>query len=148
MKPEDKAKNMNCPKVEKIKFNERGLTLIEMLITLVVFGIAIASLSTLYYEMQVSQVKTAHYELAVNAARTEIEDLRNNGYNSLSSSSPPAFPSSLLAGLPANAQGTVAVSNPMPSLKEVNVTITYSDYGQPQTVILSSDIGIIGISSS
>ncbi|MCL4358000.1 prepilin-type N-terminal cleavage/methylation domain-containing protein, partial [Patescibacteria group bacterium] len=61
MKPEDKPKNMNCPKVEKIKFNERGLTLIEMLITLVVFGIVIASLSTLYYEMQVSQVKTAHY---------------------------------------------------------------------------------------
>lgn len=139
---------MNFLGVDKLKHDERGFTLVELIVTILVLGIVITSLGGLYYLMQMNQVKSLHYNLAVLAARTEIEDLRNSGYNSLNPSSPPAFPSVLLTGLPSNASGSVTVSNPLPSLKEVNVTVTYSDYGQSQTVTLSSDIGIIGISQS
>ncbi|MGH7234734.1 MAG: type IV pilus modification PilV family protein [Candidatus Saccharimonadales bacterium] len=128
--------------------NENGFTLVEMLLTILVLGIAILGLSGMYYLMQQVGNESAHYDLAVRAARTEIEELRNSGYNSLSTSSPPTFPTSLLTGLPSNSSGSVTVSQPLPSLKEVNVSITYSDYGQSQTVTLSSDIGIIGISQS
>ncbi len=127
---------------------EDGFTLVELLLAILVLGIAIVGLAGLYYLTQQVQNESAHYDLAVRAARTEIEELRNSGYNSLSSSSPPTFPSSLLVGLPSNSSGSVSVSQPLPGLKEVNVTITYSDYGQPQNVTLSSDIGIIGISQS
>jgi prepilin-type N-terminal cleavage/methylation domain-containing protein len=125
-----------------------GFTLIELLLTILVLGIVVLGLSAMYYQMQMTQVESMHYDLAVNAARTAIEELRNSGYNSLNPSSPPAFPTNLLAGLPANSSGSVSVTQPMAGLKEVNVTVTYTDYGQPQTVILSSDIGIIGISQS
>ena len=139
---------MNYYRVDRSKVDDSGFTLAELLVTMIVLGIVIISLSSMYYLMQMTQVKSAHYDLAVRAARTEIEDLRNSGYNSLSTSSPPAFPSSLLAGLPSNSSGSVSVSQPLAGLKEVNVTITYSDYSQSETVILSSDIGIIGISQS
>jgi prepilin-type N-terminal cleavage/methylation domain-containing protein len=128
---------------------EEGFTLVEMLLTILVLGIVIVGLSGLFYLTQQVQNESSHYDLAVRAARTEIEELRNSSYNSLSSSSPPIFPTSLLSGLPSNSTGSVSRSEEhtsLPGLKEVSVTITYSDYGQPQNVTLSSDIGIIGIS--
>ena len=125
--------------------NDSGFTLVELLITIVVLGIVISSLGGLYYLMQITEVQSQHYDLAVRAARTEIEDLRNNGYASLTPGSSINFTSSLPAALPPDKQGTVAISQPLSELRRVDVTITYTDYGKPQTVELSSDIGIVGL---
>jgi prepilin-type N-terminal cleavage/methylation domain-containing protein len=132
-------------KYNKHKISINGFTLIELLITIMVLGIIMVSLAGLYSVMQNASTKSQHYDLAVRAARTEIEDLRNTGYDTLAPGSTINFTSSLPSGLPANKSGTVAVSRPMPGLRRVNVTVTYSDFGQQQTITLSSDIGIIGI---
>lgn len=124
---------------------EHGFTLIELLITMLVLGIVITSMAGMYYLMQVTETKSAHYDLAVRAARTEIETLRNDGYTALTPGGSINFSSSLPSQLPSSKSGTVAVSEPMPGLRKVDVTVTYSDLGQQQTVILSSDIGIIGL---
>ena len=131
----------------KSKSND-GFTLIELLITIMVLGIVISSLGGLYYVMQNASTKNQHYDLAVRAARTEIEQLRNNGYDALTPGTNITFTSSLPSGLPANKTGTVVVSTPMSGLRRVDVTVTYSDFGQQQTITLSSDIGIIGITQS
>lgn len=125
--------------------DESGFTLIELLVTMVVLGIVITSLAALYYEMQITQVQSQRYDLAVRAARTEIEDLRNSGYDTLSPGTNIDFTSSLPSGLPAGKNGTVVVSQPTADLRRVDVTITYTDYGISKTVELSSDIGIIGL---
>lgn len=126
----------------QLRSNSSGFTLIELLVTILVIGIAITSLAGMYYVMQSTETKSQHYDIAVRAARTEIEDLRNAGYDSLTPGSNFSFtpPSSL-----PSATGNVAVSEPMSSLRRVDVTITYSDFGNKQTVELSSDIGIIGL---
>jgi len=124
---------------------EGGFTLVELLVTIVVLGIVISSLGSLYYLMQITEVQSQHYDLAVRAARTEIEDLRNNGYSSLTPGNNIDFTSSLPSSLPRDRDGTVAVSQPLPDLRKVDVTITYTDYGKSMTVELSSDIGIIGL---
>lgn len=128
--------------------NQKGFTLIELLLTIIVLGIAIASLGGMYYAMQATQTQSAHYDLAVRAARTEIEELRNNGYDSLTAGSTINFTSSLPPGLPPNATGTVNVSSPMHGLRRVDVSVVYTDFGQQQTVTLSSDIGVIGLGQS
>lgn len=124
---------------------EAGFTLVEVLVAIVVLGISISSIAALYYTMQVTEVQSQRYDLAVRAARTEIEDLRNTGYDSLSPGSTINFTSSLPSGLPAGKSGTVAISQPTSDLRRVDVTITYTDFGIAKTVILSSDIGIIGL---
>ncbi len=113
--------------------------------TILVLGIVISSLSGLYYVMQITEVQSQHYDLAVRAARTEIEDLRNNGYNSLNPGGTIDFTASLPASLPRDKVGTVAISQPLSELRRVDVTITYTDYKKSQTITLSSDIGIIGL---
>jgi hypothetical protein len=111
----------------------------------VILGIVITSLGGLYYIMQIVQVQSQHMDLATRAADTEIEDLRNNGYDSLTAGSTINFTSSLPSQLPHGASGTVTVSQPLTGLKRVDVTIAYTDYGKAETITLSSDIGIIGI---
>lgn len=117
----------------------------ELLVTIVVLGIVITSLGGLYYLMQITQVQSQHYDIAVRAARTEIENLRNNGYASLTPGSTIDFTSSLPAALPRDRSGTVAVSEPVADLRRVDVTITYTDNGKSQNVTLSSEIGVIGL---
>ncbi len=125
--------------------NDQGFTLVELLVTIVVLGIVISSLGGLYYIMQITEVRSQHYDIAVRAARTEIEALRNNGYNSLNPGSTINFTSSLPAALPHDKAGSVAISQPVADLRRVDVTVTYTDYGKAQNVTLSSNIGIIGI---
>ena len=128
--------------------SDAGFTLIELMVTIVVLGIVISSLGGLYYLMQGTETRSQQYDLAVRAARDEIEDLRNDGYASLTPGSNINFTSNLPSALPANKQGTVAVSQPTPGLVRVDVTITYTTYNLPQTVELSSDIGIVGLGQS
>ena len=125
--------------------NEAGFTLVELLVTIMVLGIVIASLGGLYYIMQITAVQSQHLDLAIRAARTEIEDLRNNGYDALNPGSTITFTSSLPAQLPPSKTGTAVVSQPQPGLRRVDVTVAYTDYGKSETVELSSNIGIIGI---
>jgi prepilin-type N-terminal cleavage/methylation domain-containing protein len=132
------------PDVEDMP-KDGGFTLVELLVTIIVLGIVISSLGGLYYLMQITEVQSQHYDIAVRAARTEIEDLRNNGYNSLNPGDNVDFTSSLPAALPPDKTGTVAISQPLPELRRVDVTIAYTDYGKHQTVELSSDIGVIGL---
>jgi len=129
----------------KTKLDSTGFTLIELLVTVMVLGIVIVSLAGMYYITQIAEIKSQHYDLAVRADRTEIEDLRNAGYDSLTPGSTINFSSSLPSVLPSGASGVVAISEPMPGLRRVDATITYSEFNTTQTITLSSDIGVIGI---
>jgi len=124
---------------------EGGFTLVELLVTIVVLSIIITSLGGLFYLTQITEVQSQHYDVAVRATRTEIEDLRNDGYDSLTPGTNINFTSSLPSDLPSGATGTVVVSQPIPGLIRVDVTVAYTDYGKSQTVTLSSSIGVIGI---
>lgn len=125
--------------------DQKGFTLIELMITVIVLGISIAGIGSLYYSMQNLQVQSQHLDLATRAARTEIEVLRNNSYNSLTPDSTIDFTSSLPGQLPPDKKGTVSVTQPVAGLRQLDVKVTYTDFGKPETVQLTSDIGVIGI---
>lgn len=122
-----------------------GFTLVELMIAIIVLAIAVTGIGSLYYRMQIAEVQSQHLDLATRAASTEIEVLRNNSYNSLTPGTNIDFTSSLPAALPHDKTGTVAVSQPTDGLRRVDVTVSYTDFGKPETVELSSDIGVIGI---
>lgn len=124
--------------------NDAGFTLVEMVMTVVVLGLAVVIISTLYYQMQQIQVASSHMDLATRAAQTEIEILRNNSYNSLTPGQDIDFTPNLPASLPSSS-GTVVVSEPTSGLRRVDVTVGYKNGNSQQKVELSSTIGVIGI---
>jgi prepilin-type N-terminal cleavage/methylation domain-containing protein len=131
--------------VSSVLKSSEGFTLVELIVTIVVLGIVITSIAGLYYYNQIMQLQSQHYDLAVRADRSEIEDLRNDGYDSLTPGTNINFTSSLPSALPPNKTGTVVVSQPVSGLIRVDVTVAYTDFGISKVVTISSDIGIVGI---
>jgi prepilin-type N-terminal cleavage/methylation domain-containing protein len=125
--------------------NERGFSLAELMITLVVVGIVIASVSLLITTIQRGQRETAYIEMATRAAQREIEVLRNNQYNQLEPGVDIDFTDDLPATLPGPKNGVVVVTEPTPGLRRVDVTVTYQSGGKQKSVELSSLIGVLGI---
>jgi len=128
-----------------MKEDKSGFTIVELIISIIVLGIVIASLSSLFLGIQRTQTQTAYKESATRAAQREIESLRNNHYNSLATGSNISFTNELSPKLPVGSTGNVVVSEPSPGLKRVDVTVTYPDKNLQHKVVLSSLIGVIGI---
>lgn len=124
---------------------ERGFTLAELMVTIVVAGIVVSSVALLLSTIQRSQRETAFLETATRAAQRQIEVLRNNQYNQLTPGEDIDFTDELPASLPSPKSGVVEVSEPSAGLRRVDVTITYREGGRDRAVELSSLIGVLGI---
>lgn len=126
-------------------WTEDGFTLVELITAVVVLGIIGASVTGLFLNIQQTQIATNYLESATRAAQREIESLRNSNYNNLTPGSTLSFTNSLPGDLPNDRTGTVAVSEPTPGVRRVDVTVTYTHEDRLRTVALSSLIGVIGI---
>lgn len=127
-----------------IGLNKSGFTLIEMMITTMIMGLAVLFIATLFWQMQSIQTSSQHLDSATRAAQSEIEILRNNSYASLIAGSTIDFSGSLPSNLP-KSSGTVKVSQTSSDLKRVDVTVSYYNGNDPEQITLSSTIGVIGI---
>lgn len=125
--------------------NERGFSLAELMITLVVVGIVISSVALVLTTIQRGQRETAFLEAATRAAQRQIEVLRNNQYNQLQPGEDINFTDDLPATLPGPKSGIVEVTEPTPGLRRVDVTVTYQSGDHQKSVKLSSLIGVLGI---
>lgn len=123
-----------------------GFTLVELLITIAVIGIAAIGIASLFYNIQYTQRHSRYVDAATRAAQREVEILRNNSYNNLSAGQTITFTSDLPDTLPGTKSGIVNVSEPSPGLKRVDVTVSFTDHGKEQQVKVSSLIGVIGLS--
>jgi prepilin-type N-terminal cleavage/methylation domain-containing protein len=125
--------------------NEKGYTLVELITTILVFGIVAGSVVNLFVSINQNQVRTNYLESATRAAQREVEVLRNSNYGSLTPGVDIDFTDQLPPILPPDKDGNVVVSEPEPGLRRVDVTVTYTHQGKQQAVELSSLIGVIGI---
>lgn len=128
------------------QLSEGGFTIVELLATIVVIGLVTLSIANLYYTTQTVERRSNYLDQATRAAQREIEILRNSRYSSLTPGQTITFTNDLPSSLPSNKSGTVAVTQPMAGLIRVDVTVSYKDAGKQQQVVLSSEIGEIGLS--
>lgn len=121
-----------------------GFTLVEIIVAILMLGIATGALSSAFISIRNIQVQSARYDSATRAAGLEIESLRNDSYGSLTAGQVINFTSSLPAILP-HASGSATVSAPGDDIRRVDATVTYVSQGRTRTVTVSSLIGEIGI---
>lgn len=123
---------------------ESGFTLVELTVSLLVIGIVVGAIFTLFTSIQSTQQRTAYMESATRAAQRQMESLRNNNYNNLNTGQTLTFTNQLPPNLK-QSSGTVAVSEPTSGLKRIDVSVKYNDGSRNQEVRLSSLVGILGI---
>lgn len=109
------------------KAKQQGFTLVEVLVVIVVLGIGMGALVSLFTSIQSVQRGAAYMNIAAHAARTEIERLRTTDFNSIQAGGTYPFSQPLPSSLPADSTGTITVSTPAnaTSSKQVNATVTY-----------------------
>ncbi len=128
-----------------MKRHQGGFTIVELLVTIAIIGIAAASLTSMFISIRNIQQRTVYADTATRAAQREIETLRNDNYASLTPGQTIDFSSQLPAGLPPGSSGSAEVSQPATDLRRVDVTVTYPLGGKQHNTTLSSLIGVIGI---
>lgn len=123
---------------------QRGFTLVELVLAIAAFGVVALAVTEMFLSIQTIQRKSAYLESATRAAQQEVESLRNNNYNQLVDGQTLSF--AVPEFLPAPKSGSVDISEPVAGIKRVDVTVSFTDHGQAESVELSSTIGVIGIS--
>ena len=129
----------------RIMRKEAGFTIVELVVTIVVTGLVVLAVTSLFITISGTQRSTRFLGTATRAGEAEIESLRNNYYGSLEPDSTIDFTDDLPSTLPAPRSATAAISEPSPAMKRVDITITYRDGGRDKTVQLSSILGQLGI---
>jgi prepilin-type N-terminal cleavage/methylation domain-containing protein len=124
---------------------QAGFTLVELIVALTVVGIIVVGITNLFITVEGTQRRTAHLETASRAGEQKLESLRNVHYNNLTTGSTITFTSELPASIPTPRTATVAITEPTTGLKRLDLTITYREGKKDKTVLISSEIGVIGI---
>lgn len=127
-----------------MKNGQSGFTLVELIVAIVVIGLLVTGVTSLYITIEGTQRKTRLLESATRAGEKKLEELRNNHYNSLPDGET-SFTSELPSDLPDPKTGTILVSEPTPGVKRVDLNITYKDGSANKEVELSSLIGVLGL---
>jgi prepilin-type N-terminal cleavage/methylation domain-containing protein len=128
----------------QLKNKEDGFTLVEIIVSIVVIGIVVTTVTGLMLLIQSTQRRTSYMETATRSAQLQMESLRNNNYNNLVVGENVDFTNQLPTSLK-NKSGTVIVSEPYTGLKRVDISVVYSEGSTQQEVKLSSLVGILGI---
>lgn len=131
---------MNKPKLQT------GFTVIEVLVAVSIFAISIISIATLAASLQQAHRNNQYLAIASTAAKDIIEIARNTEYGSLKYGETINKNSILPSNLPnGNASLTTVYVEGTYALKRVDVTVTYTVGTDTRKVMLSSFIGLSGI---
>lgn len=128
----------------KLKTKQSGFTIIELLIALAIIGIVLPALALGVNSLTVLNNRTRDLTLTNLIAENKAEELRNSGFNSLNDGTV-EFTDELPIELAPPRLASYSVTNSSPGIKELVITITYQDYGNPRTQEYKTVISELGV---
>lgn len=121
-----------------------GFSIIELIIAIVVGVTFIGSMNLIVDNYNNLSRRTRNLVLANSFADGKAEELRNDGYNSLSIGNTD-ISSQLPTQLPTPDSSSLTISQAQPGLKQVDILITYNDQGITRTYSYRTYIGELGV---
>ncbi len=127
-----------------MKNTRGGFTVVELLIAIAVMGMVIPTLASLV--TNVSRLNDRARDLAViNAlAENKAESLRSISYVGVSNGTYD-FTNELPATISKPNQASYTVTSASPSLKQIDVEISVTTYGEEQTISYRTYLGELGV---
>lgn len=121
-----------------------GFTIVELVITIVLIGIIVPAVAMALTNLATINYQARDQALADLAAQNKVETLRSQGYNSLNVGSVD-FSSELPASMGSPKSANYSVSQPRTGMKQVDLTITYTEYKVGKTINYRTYISELGV---
>lgn len=125
--------------------DQSGFTLIELILTGTILASAVVTMVSLFISVEALNHRARNLTLATQIMQQQMESYRNTGYGSLPVGSND-FSAALPSSLTAPRSGTANITEVDPAgLKQIDVTINYTESGKTKTVESSTLVAIRGI---
>ncbi len=121
-----------------------GFTIVELLVSIALGAILVTAFSNVVTSYVHVAQRGRHLNYANAYAEAKIETLRNNGYNALPVGTT-TFAPELPAKLPRPKTASMVVTNPIPGIKQVDLTVQYRDQGSAKTHNYRTFVGELGV---
>jgi prepilin-type N-terminal cleavage/methylation domain-containing protein len=123
---------------------QKGFTVVELVVSIVVAGIIIPSVALALNNLAAINHRARDLALANTIAQNKVETLRSIGYNSITSGTV-NFSSELPISMGGPKSASYTISTPVTGEKQVDVNITYTDYGATRNLAFRTYISELGV---
>lgn len=123
---------------------QSGFTVVELVVTIVAAGVIIPAVALALANVIGINHRARDLTLASSVAQSEAETLRSTGYNSLAAGTT-SFTSQLPAAMGSPKSASYTISTPETGVKQIDISVTYSDYGASHTLTYRTYISELGV---
>lgn len=113
--------------------DERGFTLIEVVMATSILVVALIPILLMFNTGVKATNKANYHSVALSLAQERVEQLRDSNYNDITSATDAAITIDL-----ATFNRTLTVTEPESNLKQIIVTVSWTDLDQSQSVSLTT----------
>ena len=121
-----------------------GFTIVELLVTMIVGGVLAGSVALFLAQHTHLAQKGRDVSVVNSYVENKVESLRSAGFLSLANGT-----TDIAAELPSELKsprsGSLVISEESTSIKQIDISITYSDQGVARTYSYSTYIGELGV---
>jgi prepilin-type N-terminal cleavage/methylation domain-containing protein len=126
----------------------QGFTLVELIITITLFATLVPSVVG-FLDFLTQLNTTARTTASINAfVENKVETIRSAGYTATPVVSNQSITSELntaAASIPSPKSAVYTVSQLSPSVKQINISVTYNNKGTAKTVSYTTYLGELGV---
>lgn len=126
------------------RLNKNGFTIIELLITIAIFGLVVPGLVALISTIDRLNDKARDISVINSLVENKIEGLRSISFVGVNNGTYD-FSNELPQGIAPPKSASYTVSNVTSSLKQIDLNITYNDHGTAKTINYRSYLGELGV---
>jgi type II secretory pathway pseudopilin PulG len=121
-----------------------GFTVVELVIATVIAGIIIPAVAIAINNLSAVSHRARDLATANMIAQNKVESLRSAGYNSINNGNVD-FTSELPNNMGSPKSASYTISTPETGIKQVDIYISYTDYGAPQNLTFRTYISELGV---
>jgi prepilin-type N-terminal cleavage/methylation domain-containing protein len=126
------------------KCSQKGFTIVELVVTIVVAGFIIPAVALALTNLSVVNKIARDKTLANMLVQNKAETLRSAGYNSLSDGTT-SFVSELPNTIGSPRSASYTISSPTTSIKQVDITISFTEYHNSKSLSFRTYISELGV---
>jgi prepilin-type N-terminal cleavage/methylation domain-containing protein len=128
----------------KAKSPQKGFTVVELLVTVVVAGVIIPAVAMALTNLSVVNKLARDQALANLLVQNKVETLRSAGFNSLNNGTT-SFSTELPNTFGSPKSASYSISTPQTGLKQIDVSISFTEYNSTKNSAYRTYVSELGV---